>query len=246
MAWARQYIGTTDVSTGSTTFTHNIPSPGDTPAANELIVVCGGVEATNTLISIQDQNGDNFTNVDNYYAALSAGGEMAYKLADGDETSVTITRGMARVGEIGVAIYSGLDTTSPFDASAENTADAASNGTTHTTTGVTPSSQPGVMVYMMAVDQTRRWDSGDFVAVTNGAVINDLTRSANRAGLVIAEDGFTSTSSQSTQFSTGSGGSWRYSIAAAFLEPGGGPIAGQPFMKRLAGVPGMSTHSGVW
>ena len=221
MATAYVSVSSEQFPLGAATQTHSI----STPSANNLIVVTWAHEGAGFVSTCEDQNGDSFTLIESDSGG-SAAGSMWYKVADGDETSITVTFDTGnKAGEIAVVVLSGVDTSAPLDASNEDITYVNTSTTTVPTGSATPSGD-GHAIFGMTCERSVRWDSGDSVTIDVGTIRNDLTRSSGLAGVLVADLAYTGTASKSATFTTGSAGDEGYGMVALFKAAAGG---GSPY-----------------
>jgi hypothetical protein len=213
-----QLNGTDGVSTRSVSIT--------TPAANELIVVDVAVHRADRGVStVKDQNGDSFTQILKSSSTSSASpqGSLWYKIADGDETSIELVFGGSARHVVSFAIYSGLDATSPLEASNQDESNIATSVTSQGTNSATPTNADGVAVYGFACVNGLYWDDP---FSSSAGTIRESVPVNGYVGGAIADEIYSSASSKSTTFSTTDTGAAAWGAVAVFKATAGGGVTG--------------------
>lgn len=199
-----------------------------TPAANELIVVMVGLDRSDRFCTaIQDQNGDNFTIIEEFTNAATGGigeqgGHFAVKVADGDETSVNLTMNTNNKHGAAAIIISGCTASVTPEAQAEDVTNISTAGTTITSPAVSNTTADAIAVAGFAGEQGNYWN-GTTPSYSNSWQYGDLplTTSGDGAGW-LAYKIVSSPASQQTTYTSDDTGSNRYSAAAIFPIAGGG------------------------
>lgn len=200
------------------------------PAANELIFVVYGCDGNASLtgIACEDQNGDPFTQIQSHLADANVTGATFYKIADGDETTLTITfTGLNHKGQWGVAVYSGTATSGVLEDSAEDTTYVSST-TTSSPTGTATATAAGVAVYAQASDDGRKWaDDGTPPTLSSGTARAYSVSNAT-GGMLLADDIYASGGSKTTTWSGANAATYAWGTVALFKAPGTG-VTPSPF-----------------
>ncbi|MGB0846970.1 MAG: hypothetical protein ACPGSM_09595 [Thiolinea sp.] len=227
MTWARESIDVNQETTGADTNVLAIT----TPAAGEIMVFAMSVDqainAGSGSFSVADDSaGDSdFTVLQQHDPSDSngAGGVVAWKEANGDETQITVsfTGGQCK-GESVCFTYSGLDA-SPVDGSAENTTDSGSTVTSNAAPSVTPTAQPGVALHIFMVEESRKWYDTELSA--SAGTIARFGNNNFRPAVILVEQSVSDLTAKTTTLSTTDTGCEVYSVTLLLKEPGGGSTA---------------------
>jgi hypothetical protein len=171
-----------------------------------------------------------------------AGGVFYYKVAAGDETTVTFTASVVGRCSAIVAEYSGITTSSPLEDSAEN----VTYITTEQTSGdpincgsATPVSANGMAVAAIMSPDAR--DGYETEVTINDSYTKDeysVFIDGAYAWCAVAHKNYTSTAAQSPDWDTSTTGGWyAYTAIAVFKEAdGGGSITGSGALSSQASV----------
>lgn len=180
-----------------------------TSTAGNLLVTAVAVDKYTSSITVPT----GFTLIHDKIPASngSISNSFAYKISDGTEKTITWTYATARVASAWVGEYSGLASSGVLDVSAENSSVEASVTSLSTGTTATTTQDNELAIAILAADSgtgvsgTRSW--------TNGfSEIAYVTQSSGSPGLSIASKTLTTTGTQETTFSAGTGDQYSAAI----------------------------------
>lgn len=195
----------------------------------------------------------------NTYARVSGpvfdtAGPTAYEVWEaknvtGGTYTLTVTfDGSRSYRGVGVARYSGLDTTATAQAVSNAANNVATSTDAVTSTTLTPSSQPGMLWGIVFEAYNRTMTAG--TGFTGRGKFSNMN-STLALGASVEDISITSTSAVAATFTIGGALPNRTVTFGVYtLEDTGGGATGQPISKRFGGVPGMgrgqSFGSSTW
>jgi len=198
------------------------------PTVNNLIV---GISAANAGGTQTIGTPTGFTNIQK--ADPSATGvsvSYSYKVAAGDETTVTFTIDIGtRMAGI-VAEYSGLATTTPLEDSAVDTTYIQTTGSVHACGSATPVSANGIALAAGGSRQSANFgEQANPPTIDNSYTIDKIhsyTPSTAMPIAVVASKTYTSTAAQAPSWTNYQSTAYSVCAIAVFKEPaaGGGPV----------------------
>lgn len=159
----------------------------------------------------------------------STSGAIAYKISDATETTVSFTSTTARVYQMAVREYSGIDTfdVAAFTAYSDTAVTSRSSNTTATTASAT-----ALAIALFGSDSRGNTDAGG--AFTNSFVDQaiDPGGASGNAGFYVAIRDLTSTGTYETTYSTSGTGDQMVGMIAVFYQSGGAPSGNAHYYMR--------------
>lgn len=209
----------------------------DTTGANLVVIHIAWYSVTSP--SISDNQGNTWTALTTHNVASDCGSKLYYCLNPTTSASHTFTFGPANVyGGLVVAAFSGVKVSSAFDV--QNGANSSS-ASALSTGSVTPSEDGELVIFGAGKGgNTTTVNATDVGSITGSFAGITATTYANGLGYEIQ----TTATARNPSLSGSGTSSMAASIATFKAEPAA--AGGQPYIKRVGGVPGMAINRGVW